>query len=92
VRCLGYAFAVVSAALFGLAFVYAVGAAFNADHLGVTIWMVGAAMLCVAFVLVATRYVMRRAYSGGYFLVALACLVATFACVLSWFPLLALQD
>lgn len=89
-RVLGHAFAVLCSVLFGWAFVTAIRIAISVDPIGVTTWVFGAALLCLAFVVVATRYVMRRPFTGGYFLVALACLAATFACVLSWFTLLAL--
>ena len=91
-RSLGYVFTAVCALLFGYALFAAVWAAFNVDHVGLSAWFVAAAMTCLALVLAATRYVIRRPNSGGYLLVSLACLAATVACLVSLIPLLWVQD
>jgi hypothetical protein len=92
VRCLGYAFTVECVLLFGYAFFTTIWAALTVDPVEVRAWLLIAATLCLAFVAAATRYVMRRSYSGGHFLVALACLAATFACLVSLIPLLWVQN
>ena len=53
-------FTAVCALLFGYALFAAVWAAFNVDHVGLSAWFVAAAMTCLALVLAATRYVIRR--------------------------------
>ena len=72
-RFLGYVFAVACAVLFGYTFFIAVVAAFTTGSLGVAAWVLGSASICMTLVVLATAYVVRRPYTGGYFLIALAC-------------------
>lgn len=88
VRCVGHTVAGGCAALFGYTFIVAVVAAFEATSLGVTAWVLGAAMTCISLIALATVYVIRRPYTGGYVLVALACLVATVIVWASLVPVL----
>lgn len=88
-RFIGHSFAVVCGLLFGYSLVIALVAAFTTDSMGITAWFLGVALLGVAAVAATTTYVMRRPYSGGYVLVALVCIAATFVCFVSLIPLLA---
>jgi hypothetical protein len=87
-RCLGHTFAVGCTVLFGYSSTVAVVAAFEAESLGVAAWILGAALTCISLIALATLYVVRRPYTGGYVLVALACLVATVVVWASLAPVL----
>jgi hypothetical protein len=88
VRCLGHTFAVGCAVLFGYTSIVAVVVAFDAESLGLAAWVLGAAMTCISLIALATVYVIRRPYTGGYALVGLACLVATVIVWASLVPVL----
>lgn len=74
--------------LFGYTFLIALLAAFTTGSVAVAAWILGAALISMTLVVLATRYVMRRPYTGGYFPVALVCLAGTFVCFISFLPLL----
>jgi hypothetical protein len=75
--------------MFGYTIFVALVAGFTAGSVVVAAWVLGAATISMTFVVIATRYVARRPYKGGYFLVALVCLAATFLCLMSFIPLVA---
>jgi hypothetical protein len=78
----------VCAALFGYIFLVALVAAFTTGSTDVAAWTLGTALICMTLVTLATWYVIRQPQAGGYFLIALACLVATVLCFFSLLPLL----
>ena len=88
-RLLGHVFAGACAVVFGYTFLVAMVAAFSAGSFGVTSVVLGVAATCLAFVLLTAVYVTRRPYTGGYLLIALACLTASVVCGASIIPLLA---
>jgi len=89
VRFIGHAFALACALLAGAAIYITVLAAFKVDHAGITAWLLGAGLLSLTSVVVATVFVARQPHLGGYFLVALVCLAAKFVCFVSWIPVAA---
>ena len=85
-RWAGYSFAIVAVVTYGYTFFVAIWMGFWVDSVGGAAWIVGMALLILAFVVAATRYVIQRPYTGGYFIFALACLLAALASLICFAP------
>ena len=88
-RLSGYAIAVSSAALLGYALVVLTVAAATTNSTAVATWLLAVGALVLAAVIAVVIYVSRRPYSGGYFIVAIVCVVSSLVCFISLLPLIA---
>ena len=75
-----HAVAVGTLALFAWMLFYVVRIAVRADDARVRVWMGGVAVVALALVGVSAVYVRRSPHSGGYAIVSLAAMAATFVC------------
>ncbi len=91
-RALSLSFAVLSALLLAFTVATAIWSAFTIDEPRVSAWLLGSATVCSAVVATTAVRVSRRGSAGGYLVLALVCLAATAACIISMTPLLWLQS
>ncbi|HUF97760.1 MAG TPA: hypothetical protein VMM60_06485 [Ilumatobacter sp.] len=88
-RLVGHGFAVASAVLCAYAIVVTTAEALNTNSTFIAWWLLGAVLLSLIAVVAIAVYVTQRAHPGGYFLVALVCILATFVCVAALIPVVA---
>jgi hypothetical protein len=91
-RLLGYSFAALCALLLAFVVSTAIWSAFSIEESSLSAWLLGSATLCSAVAVTTAVRVTRRPHTGGYLVLALVCLAATVACIVSMIPLAWLQS